>query len=431
MEEIINLYERFGNSEYLGESVSKTTHMIQAATAAKNSNEPDFLILACLLHDIGHFLDIDDMGGLGVIEHGMVGANFLRKLGMNERVCKLVENHVRAKKYLVSKKEDYYNKLSEASKKTLEFQGGKMSESEMILFEQEYDFENSLKVRHYDDIGKQIGMDIPELESFFLLIKKYLEDRHDINYYNKMLVNDGFLLLKNFFSEDEKIQIIKFREQLEQLPEKKGKWMTYFEEKNNNRKKSRIENFYNYNENIKKFIDSKINPFLNKICKSEMVLFKEKINWKLSKADGFKAHQDHPAWDDFNISRFYSAAIFCNDCVKENGCLEVVRGKNNLGPFQKEGCIPPEIENSFNWEYLETSPYDLLIFDSYMPHRSGKNNSLNSRSIMYFTFNKLEEGYFYSEYIEKKRKYFPPHIERDEKIVSIENNKYNLGNPLK
>jgi putative nucleotidyltransferase with HDIG domain len=148
--------------------------MIQAAMAAQMKNEPDYLVLACLLHDIGHFLDQDNMNGLGVIEHGKVGANFLREIGMNERVCCLVENHVLAKKYLVSKDKDYYDKLSSPSKKTLEYQGGKMTNSEMEIFEQNPDFENSLKVRIYDDMGKQMGMDIPKLESFYGLIEKYL-----------------------------------------------------------------------------------------------------------------------------------------------------------------------------------------------------------------------------------------------------------------
>ena len=61
------------------------------------------------------------MNGLGVIEHGKIAGNYLRKLGMNEKICILVENHVKAKKYLVSKNEQYYDKLSDASKKTLEF----------------------------------------------------------------------------------------------------------------------------------------------------------------------------------------------------------------------------------------------------------------------------------------------------------------------
>jgi len=175
MEAIINLYKLHGDSEYFGEVVSKTTHMIQTAIAAQNNNEPDYLVLACLLHDIGHFLEPDNMNGLGVIEHGKVGADFLRSINMNEKVCCLVENHVLAKKYLVSKYEDYYNKLSDASKQTLEFQGGKMISDEMKLFENDSNFNDSLKVRNYDDIGKNVDTNIPTLETFIPLINKYLD----------------------------------------------------------------------------------------------------------------------------------------------------------------------------------------------------------------------------------------------------------------
>ena len=67
MEQIISLYNSMGNSQYFGENVSKTTHMIQSAIAAMNNDEPDFIILSCLLHDIGHLLETDNMNGLGVL----------------------------------------------------------------------------------------------------------------------------------------------------------------------------------------------------------------------------------------------------------------------------------------------------------------------------------------------------------------------------
>lgn len=41
---------------------------------------------------------------------------------------------------------------------------------------------------------------------------------------------------------------------------------------------------------------------------------------------------------------------------------------------------------------------------------------------MYFTFNKLEEGNLYNDYVEKKRKYFPPPNERTNLKISSENN---------
>jgi len=81
---------------------------------------------------------------------------------------------LKIQKYLVSKDKDYYDKLSDASKQTLEYQGGKMSIDEMKEFETHPEFNNILKVRYYDDIGKQMGIDIPRLESFYNLIEKYL-----------------------------------------------------------------------------------------------------------------------------------------------------------------------------------------------------------------------------------------------------------------
>ena len=162
-----------------------------------------------------------------------------------------------------------------------------------------------------------------------------------------------------------------------------------------------------------------------------MIIFKDKINWKLSGGKGFKPHQDQPAWNDFNVSRFYSVALFGTNSTIENGCLQVVKEKNNIGLLnEKGGCIPSNIENQLKWEYLESTPSDLLIFDSFIPHRSDKNNSQLSRSIFYFTYNKKEEGNYYNNYIANKRKYFPPENERNGSNLNIENNKYNLGNPI-
>jgi len=424
MDKILELYSKFGDSEYLGEDVSKTVHMIQAAHAAEKNNEPDYVVLACLLHDIGHFLENDNMNGLGVIEHGKVAGDYLRELGMYEKVCILVENHVTAKRYLVSKNDDYYEKLSDASKKTLEYQGGRMSSEEMRIFEENEDFRDILRIRYYDDNGKKVGVEIPDLNHYHDLIKKYL------NKYRNDLEENGYVLIKDFFNDTEAEEINNFRLELEELEEHKGKWMIYYEENNGNKLKSRIENFVNYKDNIKNFVDTKIKSLLESLLYEKVILFKEKINWKLPGGNGFKAHQDHPAWNDFNISKFYSVAIFGNNSTIENGCLQVSPQKNNQ-LFNDNGCISENIANSLDWKYVESTSKDLLIFDSFIPHKSDKNNSSKSRSIFYFTFNKLDEGNHYEKYVENKRKYFPPENERNNQNIDLDNNKYNLGNPLK
>src|SRR3546814_12297345 len=66
----------------------------------------------------------------------------------------LVAGHVTAKRYLTLKEPGYYDRLSEASKKTLEFQGGPMSEKEARDFESDPMMEACLKIRYWDDEGK-------------------------------------------------------------------------------------------------------------------------------------------------------------------------------------------------------------------------------------------------------------------------------------
>ncbi len=61
------------------------------------------------------------MGNLGVLKHEEIGAEVLKNIGFDDKVCELVKNHVNAKRYLVSKDPKYYENLSEASKGTLNY----------------------------------------------------------------------------------------------------------------------------------------------------------------------------------------------------------------------------------------------------------------------------------------------------------------------
>jgi len=174
MEDLISLFNIYGQEEYFGEKINKRDHMIQTALEAEKAGEVEYIILACLLHDIGHFLEEDDMDGLGVSDHGKIAAEYLRNMNMDERVCKLVEKHVDAKRYLVSKNNNYYDKLTSASKKTLEYQGGKMNNLELENMERDPDFFSILKIRKYDDMGKKEDQILPKIECYIPLINKFI-----------------------------------------------------------------------------------------------------------------------------------------------------------------------------------------------------------------------------------------------------------------
>ncbi len=156
--EIFELYEQYGAEEYAGEKVSQLEHMCQAAEFALQEGYDDEVVLAAFMHDVGHLLPIHDesesMDGYGMMDHEKVGAQYLRGVGFSERMCKLIASHVNAKRYLTYKYPDYYNQLSGASKKTLEYQGGRMEKEEAEMFEADPLFDLYIKMRRWDEAAK-------------------------------------------------------------------------------------------------------------------------------------------------------------------------------------------------------------------------------------------------------------------------------------
>ncbi len=163
--EIIELLESYGGSEYIGEPVTKLEHMVQSAQLAIEQGLSEEMVIAALLHDIGHICveksEENDMDGMGVIDHELIGAEFLKEKGFSERIVQSVANHVPAKRYLCWKFPAYYDELSEASKGTLAFQGGIMTDEEAILFENNPFYADIITIRQIDDKAKLADKQLP------------------------------------------------------------------------------------------------------------------------------------------------------------------------------------------------------------------------------------------------------------------------------
>jgi 2-amino-1-hydroxyethylphosphonate dioxygenase (glycine-forming) len=156
-DQIIALYEQHGSDIYFGEAVTQLQHASQAAHQAHTEGYADDIQLAAFLHDIGHLIaDAEPMGDLGVMNHEQVGADWLRSLDFSDTVCKLIAAHVAAKRYLTFANPRYYDNLSEASKKTLEFQGGRMSAAEAARFEDDPLFNLYIRMRLWDEAAKEL-----------------------------------------------------------------------------------------------------------------------------------------------------------------------------------------------------------------------------------------------------------------------------------
>ena len=179
--QIIGLLESHGGSEYIGEPVTKLEHMVQSAMIAEEQQLDEEIVLAAFLHDIGHVCvetsEENDMDGFGVIDHEKTGAAYLQSFGFSQRIIDAVANHVPAKRYLCYKYKEYNDALSEASKRTLEFQGGPMSAEEAAAFEQLEWFKDIIAVRRIDEMAKMEHIPLPEnLNKYRMLIINHLEN---------------------------------------------------------------------------------------------------------------------------------------------------------------------------------------------------------------------------------------------------------------
>lgn len=182
VDEIFSLYKLYGEEDYIGEPVSQLEHMCQAAQLAEEMGYDEEMILAAFFHDIGHLCEhimpVTHMEGVGVVDHETLGMEFLLKRGFSKRVGMLVKSHVEAKRYLTFKYADYYQKLSDASKKTLEYQGGVMSQDEAIEFENDPFFEDYIKMRTLDDLAKIEGKVLPDINYYKEMAVRHLQTKN-------------------------------------------------------------------------------------------------------------------------------------------------------------------------------------------------------------------------------------------------------------
>jgi phosphonate degradation associated HDIG domain protein len=172
-EEILAIFQTHGSSAYFGESVSMTEHALQAAYFARTAAATPALIVAALLHDIGHLVDDvpNDIADWSVdAHHEQVGGRWLAKR-FGPDVSEPVRLHVPAKRYLLATDPEYFSKLSPASVLTLKLQGGPMTAYEVAGFETERSYKEAVRVRQWDDQGKVAGLKTPELIDYRALIE--------------------------------------------------------------------------------------------------------------------------------------------------------------------------------------------------------------------------------------------------------------------
>lgn len=175
--EVLGLFERGGGSLYGGEAVTQLEHGLQAAMLAEQEGAPSELIVAALLHDIGHLLHRlpDDAPDKGIDDlHERLGAEWLEGR-FPPSVLEPVRLHVESKRYLCAAEAGYEAALSEPSRVSLALQGGPMTPEERREFESGEHFEAAVRVRRWDDEAKIAGLETPPLSHFLGHVRRVLD----------------------------------------------------------------------------------------------------------------------------------------------------------------------------------------------------------------------------------------------------------------
>lgn len=168
-------FDRRGGETY-GEGVNQTDHALQAGWLAEQAGAAPALIVAALLHDIGHLIhDLpQDIAEQGIdTEHESLGSAWLSRF-FGPDVTEPVRLHVEAKRYLCVAEPGYFDRLSEASILSLKLQGGPHSADEAKAFAAEPYADAAVKLRHWDEEAKVLGMKTPDLAHFAPLIRASL-----------------------------------------------------------------------------------------------------------------------------------------------------------------------------------------------------------------------------------------------------------------
>ena len=206
--------------------------------------------------------------------------------------------------------------------------------------------------------------------------------------------DDGYIVKKNLFSEDE---INKLKEFIESSSNKKN-------ESRETRSSSGKLNITLWNhpsdDLFGKFsTNERIVKPMEEYLGDEVYHYHSKIIWKKPGDGGFDWHQDYGYW--YHNACLYpdmgSCFIMLDKATKENGCLKVLKGSHKVGRIGHGISDTPEqtadmerideLEKRHECVHIIANPGDVLFFHANLLHSSDANKSKDSRRTLIVCFN--------------------------------------------
>lgn len=246
----------------------------------------------------------------------------------------------------------------------------------------------------------------------------------------------GYLILRDILNKTEVKDLQKWSQEVHDLPQiKNATYMPYEEvQKDGTRVLCRTENFANIHQGFDGLLRGQyLIDILSQLAQEPMVLFKEKINYKLAGSGGFDPHIDATAYTHIKDVKHLTILLAVDATNMSNGGLEVVEGSHAMDvPINRsDNCIEPAWVKSQTWVPVELAPGELLIFGSYLAHRSGGNESKTSRKAIYATYNCAREGDLHDKYYEDRAVVWPAtHMRVEGEKYEMGRLRYGFGSPM-
>ncbi|KAF5981515.1 epoxidase subunit A [Fusarium bulbicola] len=198
---------------------------------------------------------------------------------------------------------------------------------------------------------------------------------------------NGYLIVRDLLQSEQVKDLQSWAEEVRNWkPTEDSEFMPY-EEVNDKGQTvlCRTENFADCHNGFSNLLRSpKLLGLLNDLAEEPMLLFKEKINYKLAGSGGFAPHIDAVAYTH----------------IKDVKHLTILLS-------------------------------ELLIFTSYLAHRSGANKSSSDRKAIYATYNRACEGDLRQGYYEHRKQEWPAsHMRKAGKSYEAGALTYGFGSPM-
>ena len=168
IDDLTAIYDGRATGQYGLTLINQRAHAVQSAFHARDQGLAPSVVVAALLHDIGHMVhELGDHPAVRGVDdrHEVIGADWLKRY-FGPAVTEPIRMHVAAKRYLCAVQPDYFGRLTRDSIESLALQGGPMSADEVATFRQEPHWEDAIALRRIDELAKDPNGPMPKFGEF-------------------------------------------------------------------------------------------------------------------------------------------------------------------------------------------------------------------------------------------------------------------------